>query len=299
MNPRLRTWLQLFRAPNLFTVPGDPVSGFLLANFGVLTIEALYVIGASLCFYAAGLLDNDLADLTEDREERPGRPLPSGAASTGMVRMVALALIAVGLGLCALVGTTTLVAGGAIVIAVVLYNHGVKRLPVLGALNMGLCRTLSVILGASAAPAGAIAKEAIVAAGLIGLYIAAITNLARFETRAGSPLPAKWLPALMLLGGLVAAWTWVPMGTRETLLLSTIAFRGLLITAICLSAWIAFSLSRGGCPLPPAIGRFIRLLLLLQAAFCAYSGAVGLILAGFFLILYPISRAVGKRFYAS
>ncbi|MEA3189035.1 MAG: hypothetical protein QOD99_2865, partial [Chthoniobacter sp.] len=74
--PRLRTWLQLFRAPNLFTVPGDPLAGYLLVVRGSFNGAVLPAIGASICFYAAGLLMNDLADFAEDRRERPERPLP-------------------------------------------------------------------------------------------------------------------------------------------------------------------------------------------------------------------------------
>src|SRR5260221_228220 len=84
----LRTWLQLFRAPNLLTVPGDPIAGYLLACFGAVEEGLWPAIGASVCFYAGGLLLNDLADLAEDRRERPSRPLPSGAASPWTVEFV-------------------------------------------------------------------------------------------------------------------------------------------------------------------------------------------------------------------
>ena len=40
----LRTWLQLFRAPNLFTVPGDPLAGYLFANSGVNSWDLLLPI---------------------------------------------------------------------------------------------------------------------------------------------------------------------------------------------------------------------------------------------------------------
>ena len=68
----LKNWLQLLRAPNLFTVPGDPLAGFLLASGGEFVAYAAFLaMGASICFYCGGLLLNDLADLEEDRRDRP------------------------------------------------------------------------------------------------------------------------------------------------------------------------------------------------------------------------------------
>ena len=79
MPKKLRAWLQLFRVPNLLTVPGDPLAGFLIAAGGRLDSRAACAVVASLAFYAAGLAMNDLADFAEDTRERPKRPLPSGA----------------------------------------------------------------------------------------------------------------------------------------------------------------------------------------------------------------------------
>src|SRR5271168_4002552 len=88
----LHTWLQLFRAPNLFTVPGDPLAGFLLASAGagVFHPAIAAIILASLLFYGFGLLLNDLMDLCEDCAERPSRPLPSGAVNPKVVWVVAI-----------------------------------------------------------------------------------------------------------------------------------------------------------------------------------------------------------------
>src|SRR5436190_7298805 len=139
MNPRLRTWLQLFRAPNLFTVPGDPLCGYLLANSSVYGWDLLLPICASLFFYGAGLLMNDLADEDEDRRERPNRPLPSGAASRTAVRAALWALNLAGLGLLALSWhRDAMIFGVMLVVAVWLYNRVTKGWPVVGALNMGL-----------------------------------------------------------------------------------------------------------------------------------------------------------------
>ncbi len=294
MVSRVRTWLQLFRAPNLFTVPGDSLAGFVLSNYGVPTVEVFWAIGASLCFYSAGLLDNDLADQAEDKRERAMRPLPSGAAKPMAVSIVAIILSAIGLGLCFQMGTRSLIIGALLLVSIGLYNHCTKRIPVIGAINMGFCRALSVILGATAAMSQVVTHNSICFAVLIGLFIAAVTNLARSETKADAPAIATWLPPAALLIGLLIPTNWPLMGTGPEADTGTNLMRLLLLTAFSLSL-----LYQGRLPTPPVIGRLIRLLIPLQAAFCAYTGGLGLICAGLLLLLWPISSAVSKRFYAS
>ncbi len=303
MPPAFRTWLQLVRAPNLFTVPGDPFVGYLLAAYGAFGPQVFLAVGASLCFYAAGLLDNDLADLAEDRRERPQRPLPSGAASPRAVATVAAVLVCVGLLLAAKLGAPALTIALAIVAAVGLYNHVTKHLPVIGALNMGVCRGLSVLLGAAAAPypellwrllAAGQLDPLLIACGLVTFYIAAITHLARFETKAQSPPLAKWLPALALLGGSALFLQQIHGDTFW----STMAILGV---AVFNAAAAALTLaSDSSAPVPPVIGQLIRLLLLAQTAFCAAVGSgPGSLAAALLILAWPISRAVSRRFYAS
>ena len=256
-----------------------------------------------MCFYAAGLLDNDLADLAEDRAERPSRPLPSGAVQPRTVAVVAAVLVGAGFLLAGKLGGTALIVAAAVVVAVGLYNHVTTHLPFVGALNMGVCRGLSVLLGAAAAPHGELlwrllaagrVKPLLIACGLVTVFIAAVTHLARFETKAQSPPSAKWLPALALLAGaalfLTQVWTvtiWSTAAIFAVAVLSALA--------------VAIQLARdAAAPVPPRIGQLIRLLLLLQTAFCAAAGTVeSSFAAALLLIAWPLSRAVSKRFYAS
>jgi len=295
------TWLQLLRAPNLFTVPGDPLAGFLLASFGVPGWQMLAAMLASLCLYGAGLLDNDLADFEEDQRERPSRPLPSGAAQRSTVRWVAFLLVVCGLALCWSCGLRAFWAGAAVVVAIGTYNRGSKHLPVLGALNMGACRGLSLLIGAAAAPSQVLSSEVFTAAVLVALYIAAVTNLARHETRATVPRSAKLWPAIVLFAGLGAVHAWERMGLASGAALGEVGMRFLLALAAGLAAWIAWQLIQNAkAPVPPAIGRLIRLLLPVQAAFCVHTGSITGIAPGVvLLLLWPVSRAVSRRFYAS
>ena len=146
----MKAWLQLFRVPNLFTVPGDPLAGFLIATGGRLDMRALCAVLASLAIYAAGLAMNDLADFAEDTRDRPKRPLPSGAIPRGAAWFATVNLTLFGLALCFLAGPQALLMGIGTVMGVVLYNFITKKIPVIGALNMGVCRGMSLLLGAAA-----------------------------------------------------------------------------------------------------------------------------------------------------
>lgn len=294
----LHTWLQLFRAPNLFTVPGDPLAGFLLANSGDVNHELLLVMFASICFYAAGLLQNDLADEAEDRQERPARPIPSGAASPRSVQSMLWALNIGGLLLCAVTASlSAILVGVAIVAAVTAYNRFTKRIPVVGALNMGLCRSLSVLLGGFAGPLAYTTSWhlAMIPAGIFGAYIAAVTNLARYETHASAPVTARLLPGVVAIGGSIAGSAFAlnsPAQAPAALLFALAAIAAL---------WLAVRLFQGRIPLPPLIGAHIRILLILQAAVCYHADPWGLgwFAAALLVLLWPVSAIVSRRFYAS
>jgi 4-hydroxybenzoate polyprenyltransferase len=299
----LRTWLQLFRAPNLFTVPGEPLAGYLLASYGAVEPKLFLPLVASVCLYAGGLLLNDLVDLREDLAERPQRPLPSGAASWIAVNVVMGLLFLGALALCLVAGRWTLGVGVALLGAILSYNLGNKRLPVVGALNMGLCRGLSVLLGATAVPHGELSvplmlngrlDHLVVALLFVTFYIAAITHLARFETKNTAPAFARWLPAVVMLAGWMTFFPMVGGPNRAP----TFA---LFLLGFVLSAHAGWELSRQPqTPLPAVIGKLIRLLLVLQAAFCAATGpGLGSLSAALLILCWPLSRAVGQRFYGS
>ncbi|MBU4461217.1 MAG: UbiA family prenyltransferase [Verrucomicrobia bacterium] len=178
--------MDLVRIPNLFTVPGDPLAGALLAMADRGWNEPLpwAAAGASLCLYAAGLIDNDLADLDEDRRDRPGRPLPSGAVASHHASAARLALLLVGLALAAVCNLQSLLVACAIAATVLAYNRVLKRVPILGPLAMGACRGLSVLLGAVAvAPLAADASWTGSGVAALTIYVAAVTQMARGETR--------------------------------------------------------------------------------------------------------------------
>jgi 4-hydroxybenzoate polyprenyltransferase len=330
----MKAWLQLFRVPNLFTVPGDPLAGFLIATGGRLDSRAVCAVLASLCIYAAGLAMNDLADFAEDKRERPKRPLPSGAISRSTAWIVVANLILLGLGLCFLAGPAAVLMGFGTVLGTVLYNFLTKRIPVIGALNMGLCRGLSLMLGAAAGLAPdpllldgasqlavfqplvlalhsvfALAGGqrsftffmAVGAAATIAIYIAAVTNLARFETRRDYPR----LPRILPLGALLIGFVILKQAT-DTLLRDQSP--ALWLVGIILCAMNTAELMREPpAPLPPRIGAFIRIMPVLQAALCLvpsvparfHKTPESFLVALALLACVPIHGWLGKKFYAS
>jgi hypothetical protein len=328
-----RAWLQLFRAPNLFTVPGDPLAGFLIASGGVLDARVVPAIVASLCIYSAGLAMNDVIDLKEDLAERPKRPIPSGAISRSAAISAILTLCFVGIAtLHAALGPKPAVVGVILLLTVWLYNFTTKSLPFVGALTMGTCRGISLVLGAVAAqgidglllswadvlptslgqltPMFAVmvqrANWGLFAAVTMGvgmaLYIAAVTNLARHETKPEVPRLAKMLPLAAVFIGylLLKQFTGrILMDPSPTLWLVAVV--------LCLMQ-TGDLLKTPPRPIPPAIGGFIRLMLIMQAALCVMPDNLrggfpktpdSLLCAFALLAMVPLSASVGKKFYAS
>lgn len=308
-----RAWLELFRVPNLLTVPGDPLVGYLLASFGGLGGwgPAAAPVAASLCFYGAGLLLNDLADIRRDRIERPARPLPSGRVRPAAAWVAALLLCASAMALCTLAGPLTGRVGLALLIAIWTYNFAAKSVPVWGPAVMGLCRALSLLLGA-AAMGCAFPPAVWAAAAVLFAYILAVTQLARHEMAPQRMGRLRSWPAGIMAAGLLAFAAAAPPGTSSARIGFIVAFLCALAGAVA-AAWRLIlhtaRLRRAGLEpaaedksaFPAAIGLLIGNLLFIQAAFCmaASRGGAGLIIGWVLLALWPVNRMMCGKFYAS
>ncbi len=185
MRPKLIAYLQLIRLPNVLTAAADSLAGWLLVGGSLAQLGRwLPIVSASMVLYASGTTLNDVFDIEVDRDERPGRPLPSGRAS-----ITAAAWLG-GLGL--LLGPVLALAGGSLpaaavavtlAIFILAYDAGVKH-SLVGPAFMGACRGLNLLMGMAQAPdlGGAIAWSA---AAAYGLFVAGITVISRFETHEG------------------------------------------------------------------------------------------------------------------
>ncbi len=224
----LTTWCRLLRLPNLFTVPGDPLAGFMLATGGMLDWRVAGAMATSLLLYSAGLLLNDYFDRHVDARERPDRPIPSGAVSARAVLIVGALLLVGGVALARAIGGESASWSAAFVAACVLgYNAALKQRKIVGPIAMGACRAGSVLIGAaigggpdclakvfggwirggfhSAWDEGLPGATAVLIAGLTAwVYTAAVTALARSEAGGRRPGRGAHLPGLILLAGGIA-----------------------------------------------------------------------------------------------
>ena len=291
-------WLRLIRPPNLITVPGDPLAGFLLAIAAGHQRSYTCIIPAiaiSLLLYIAGLISNDYFDCKEDSADRPDRPIPSGSVSPPAALIASLICAALAIALAFSIDIPTGITASLLALLITLYNAVTKRHPLLGSLTMGACRGFSLLVGAVAAgwhPAGI---DAILVASIgLTLYITAVTSLAFRETETTTMRIRRWLPSLAMLLCVAALF-----------LLQSFQNKALLILALPSFIWPCYlAIKLGSRPQPhiliPSIGAFIRGLLLIQAAFAITLYPTGFLpAAGLILLGWPLNVYLAKWFYSS
>ncbi len=185
MRGTITAYLQLVRLPNVLTAAADSLAGWLLVGGALAEFDRwLPMAIASMVLYAAGTALNDVFDMEIDREERPGRPLPSGRASYRAAAMFG----GMGLGLApAIAGASgsAITAFVAAILAMVIFAYDVQvKRTYLGPVFMGACRGLNLLMGmSSAAEMGGPAAWASAAA--YGVFVAGITVISRSETHEG------------------------------------------------------------------------------------------------------------------
>ena len=220
MKKRLVDWAQLVRLPNVFTVIADVAAAFLLVSGGAEPIgRFVCILLSGICLYWAGMILNDVFDVDRDREERPNRPLASGAISLRSASIAGWVFLAAGVALATAAGqipsgdgaTTLLPAAiaGALAVLILLYDGPLKETPVAPA-AMGGCRVLSFLLGASPLLIPVVGQPLIpkylvgIALGF-GVYIMGITTMARDEATGGNHINLRTGFVSVLLGAVLMA----------------------------------------------------------------------------------------------
>ena len=181
------------------------------------------------------------------------------------------------------IGRPALIVGVALLGAVILYNLWSKKIAVLGAVNMGLCRGLSLLLGAASAVRCARRKLARDSARLAALLVLAIAarrshalHRSGHESRPDRDAPrsarlSARAPLLRAHRGHRAVFPRRPRPGASPRLGQPLALSRLRLHALR-GLQNPPELTRSPTsPIPPTIGQLIRLLLPLQAAFCIAS----------------------------
>ncbi len=176
---RTRAWMQLVRLPNLFTAPADVLAGFWLIGGGADISDLAIINIASVCFYAGGVVLNDVFDAARDAANRSERPIPSGWIGRGQAAMVGAALLGSAVVLCSVVSDRALYVGLALAACILLYDGPLKR-SVFAPPLMGACRALNLLLGACLA-GQTFERVSVFAACVLGIYVTSLTLFARAE----------------------------------------------------------------------------------------------------------------------
>jgi 4-hydroxybenzoate polyprenyltransferase len=199
------------------------LAGFAVAGRG--NPRALpWLLGATMCLYAGGVVLNDVFDLEIDRRERPERPLPSGRVSLRAAAALGATLLLAGVGLAFGAGRGAGAVALATALCILLYDAWGKRHTWTGPINMGLCRAGNLMLGVAAVPGGLAAAWPL--GGLPLVYITAVTAVSRGEVHGGKRPVAVF--ALISLSAVLLVLLWLssapafsPAGVLLTLVLGS------------------------------------------------------------------------------
>ncbi|MCC9196906.1 UbiA family prenyltransferase [Arthrobacter sp. zg-Y820] len=261
---RFGDYLELVRAPAVLTVLGDTVAGGAAAG-RALSGRWMWMPLASACLYAGGMALNDYADRDVDARERPKRPIPSGRVSAGSALAAASALTVAGLGLCAAAGgRSALALGIPLAASIWTYDLIAKDHALIGALSMGSCRALDVLMGAGAGHV----RPALGAAGIMGGHTVAVTLLSRGEVEGTDAVIASGAAATTgLVAAAVVAGSSGPPARMLAVLAATAAY-----AARCGPAQIRAARSPAASNALAATRAGIRAMIPLQAALAVRYG---------------------------
>ncbi|AET31564.1 geranylgeranylglycerol-phosphate geranylgeranyltransferase [Pyrobaculum ferrireducens] len=130
--------------------------------------SAMALLAASTFLAEAGLFaHNDLANLEEDRVNRPDAPLVKGDVSVEAARLVAYGSLALGAALAAILGPAPLAIYTAAAVFGVLYNSRLKRVPLAGNLVVAFLTSMTYIYGMAAAGAASAVLNLLFASSLV------------------------------------------------------------------------------------------------------------------------------------
>lgn len=180
----LKNWAELVRLPNLFTVPGDILLGMCaVSSVASLSLTSyFYVLSISLLLYGGGMILNDIMDYEEDKQARSHRVLPSGRIAIEWAKVAVVSCFSLAVILSHFYSQSVFVITILLIGVIYLYDGPSRKIPHLGFVTMGACRSLNILLGAVAI--SNINFAALLVALCEGAYIYGVCVIAHNETKA-------------------------------------------------------------------------------------------------------------------
>ncbi len=295
MPPKLFYLLTLLRPANVVTavsdiIAGVAVSGILIFNNSSadFILDLVLLILSTIGLYGGGIVFNDIFDLESDTLNRPERILPRGLVSKNEALLLGCMMLLMGVGTAFVVSLLSGILALIIGLLALSYDKISKHYPVVGPINMGLCRGGNLLLGMS------ISNDAVSNYWYIGIipiiFIAAITLTAKKEAFGNNK--SAILVALLLDAIVVALFLYIGylIGFRFWVLLPFLLFwYGINFFA----KYKAFIYNQ---PLyiQKAVKTGVLSLIPLNASYVA--GTAGLFYALPVLALLPLSILLSKKF---
>lgn len=150
MSSTIINYFKLVRIPNIFTTFSNILLGYIfftnIDHFDFYVIFELISVSAFL--YIGGMIQNDYFDIKIDEKERPSRPLPSNKISKKNALILIYLSFSYSIIISFIIGWYTLIITITMVTLISLYNKFLKN-TIWGCINMGIIRSLNVLLGAS------------------------------------------------------------------------------------------------------------------------------------------------------
>lgn len=202
---RFWAYLQLMRPANIVTAWADILVGFAASGTGEIfnpsanPISLIWLLLATTGLYGGGVVFNDVFDAELDAKERPERPIPSGRASRQGAIWIGNILLVIGVVAAYQVSWLSAIIAASVAFAALLYDAFGKHHPILGPINMGICRGGNLLLGVSVIPA--MVTERWFLALIPIVYIAAVTVISRGEVHGGKA--STGVVALLLVGTVI------------------------------------------------------------------------------------------------
>lgn len=188
--------LQLIRPANIITALADIFAGFAASSFLIsnttqhfaepllLLTSLAWLLLATIGLYGGGIVFNDVFDAKLDLKQRPERPIPKGIISKNEAAMLGIGFFIMGITAAYQVSLLSFILAATICLLCFSYNAYTKHHLWLGPINMGLCRSGNLLLGATAV------NEAFSTLWVIAcipfIFIIAVTTISKNEVYGGN-----------------------------------------------------------------------------------------------------------------